>query len=110
MLHVFPIAHSPSAAMSIGSYGNEQEDSQEYESEVEMQCDSHGMVVLGMGFDIYAHLSSSSTLDNKVCVFPIAHSQSTVMSTGSSGKEQEESQECESWLYFAPHSNEKFHT
>ena len=81
--------------MSIGSYGNEQEDSQEYESEVEMQCDSHGMVVLGMGFNIYAHLSSSSTLDNKVCVFPIAHSQSTVMSTGSSGKEQEESQECE---------------
>ena len=64
---IFPIAHSPSAAMSIGSYGNEQEDSQEYESEVEMQCDSHGMVVLGMGLNIYAHLSSSSTLDNKVC-------------------------------------------
>ena len=64
---IFPIAHSPSAAMSIGSYGNEQEDSQEYESEVEMQCDSHGMVVLGMGFNIYAHLSSSSNLDNEVC-------------------------------------------
>ncbi|CAL8334487.1 unnamed protein product [Arctogadus glacialis] len=55
--------HSPSAAMSTGSYGKEQEDSEEYESEVEMQCDSHGMVVL-------------------------ARSQSAVMSTGSSGKEQ----------------------
>ncbi|XP_053289770.1 uncharacterized protein LOC128450385, partial [Pleuronectes platessa] len=37
------LAHSPSAAMSTGSYGKEQEDSHEYESEVEMQCDTLGM-------------------------------------------------------------------
>ncbi|XP_030231361.1 uncharacterized protein LOC115557583 isoform X3 [Gadus morhua] len=74
------LAHSPSAAMSIGSYGNEQEDSQEYESEVEMQCDSHGMVVL-------------------------AHSQSTVMLTGTSGKEQEESQELNDDSEQRPHGD-----
>ena len=37
--------------------------------DVSLQFDSYGRVVLGMGLNNYAHLSSSSTSDNKVCCY-----------------------------------------
>ena len=37
--------------------------------DVSLQFDSYGRVVLGMGLNNYAHLSSSSTSDNEVCCY-----------------------------------------
>ena len=76
--------------------------------DVSLQFDSHGRVVLGMGLNNYAHLSSSSTLDNKVCCmfFLKLTPHQLRCQLGHMGTNKR-SLECESWLYFAHHSNEK---